>query len=93
MPDKRLGINQYELDNALQREVGEHLKELSRVIESYGSKKEENEAQFQEEISSMAKRLERLDAKAEIAMTSLEAIANSLETIAELMTNRENVRD
>ena len=93
MPDKRLGINQYELDNALQREVGEHLKELSRVIERYGSKKEENEASLQDEIRSMAKRLERLDAKAEIVMTSLEAIANSLETIADLMTNRENVHD
>jgi len=93
LPDKRLGINQYELDNALQREVGEHLKELSRVIERYGSKKEENEAPLQDEIRSMAKRLERLDAKAEIAMTSLEAIANSLETIADLMTNRENVQD
>ena len=88
-----MGINQYELDNALQREVGEHLKELSRVIERYGSKKEENEALLQDEIRNMAKRLERLDAKAEIAMTSLEAIANSLETIADIMTNRENVHD
>ena len=93
MQDKRLGINQYELDNALQREVGEHLKELSRVLERYGSKKEEDEAQLQEEIRSMGKRLERLDAKAEIAITSLEAIANSLETIAELMTNRSDASD
>ena len=93
MQDKRLGINQYELDNALQREVGEHLKELSRVLERYGSKKEEDEAQLQEEIRSMGKRLERLDAKAEIAITSLEAIANSLETIAELITNRSDASD
>ena len=93
MQDKRLGINQYELDNALQREVGEHLKELSRVLERYGSKKEEDEAQLQEEIRSMGKRLERLDAKAEIAITSLEAIANSLETIAELMTSRGDASD
>jgi len=93
LQDKRLGINQYELDNALQREVGEHLKELSRVLERYGSKKEEDEAQLQEEIRSMGKRLERLDAKAEIAITSLEAIANSLETIAELMTNRGDASD
>ena len=63
------------------------------MIERYGSKKEEDEAQFREEIKSMAKRLERLDAKAEIAMTSLEAIANSLETIAELMTNRGDASD
>ena len=93
MQDNRLGINQYELDNALQREVGEHLKELSRVLERYGSKKEEDEAQLQEEIRTMGKRLERLDAKAEIAITSLEAIANSLETIAELMTNRGDASD
>jgi len=93
LQDKRLGINQYELDNALQREVGEHLKELSRVLERYGSKKEEDEAQLQEEIRSMGKRLERLDAKAEIAITSLEAIANSLETIAELITNRSDASD
>jgi len=84
-----LSINQYELDSALQREVGENLKEISQVIERYAAPREDKKKSYQEELKDIAKRLERLDAKAEVAMSCLESIANSLEDIAAAFANKE----